>query len=123
MPAGPDHLVWTAFLRAKSEASANKLLFRLHDALGCPIDISERGRYWKDEALYRCVFTTALPVDDERDSLVEGVLALAGKLAPVWQVGGLGAGGALWGWVNDGVVVSGVDCLGFGYGFAPASGT
>ena len=107
----------------RARRARNKLLFRLHDALGCAINISELGPYWKDEALYRCVFTTALPVNDERASLVEGVLVLAGKLAPVWQVGGLGAGGDLWGWVNEGVVVSGVDCLGFGYGFPPAPGS
>jgi hypothetical protein len=74
-------IVWAAFLRAKNEESANKLLFRLQEVLGREMHLSELGRYWKDNALVKAVFTTPLVAADESDALVKG-LSLAVALAP-----------------------------------------
>ena len=40
----------------------------------CPMEVSELGRYSKDEAAYRCAFTTPLPAE-EGQGVREGVLA------------------------------------------------
>ena len=81
MSWSPDHLIWTAYLRAKDESSADKLLLRLHEALGYEMDVSTLRRYWKDETLYQCIFTTPLPHMEKPACLRESVLALAGSLA------------------------------------------
>jgi hypothetical protein len=106
-------IVWTALLRAKNEDGANRLVLRLQKALGAPVRVTALGPYWKDDALYRCMFATSL-ADGSPAETTQTVLTLAGQLAPTWHIGGLGAGGDLWGVADRQIVVSGVDWLGFG---------
>jgi hypothetical protein len=107
-------LVWTAFLRVKTEEKANKLLFRLQETLGVEMYVSELGRYWKDDALFRCVFTTPLVAATHGDALSEG-LHLAGSLAPSWEITNLIEPERLSGWARRGIAVPGIDALGFDF--------
>ena len=61
----PETVTWTAFLRVNDEATSQRLLTRVQDALGVEITVGNVERYWKDESLYRCTFTTPLPNVEE----------------------------------------------------------
>lgn len=50
----------------------------------CPMEVSELGRYSKDEAVYRCAFTTPLPAE-EGQGVREGVLANLTRTAQQMQ--------------------------------------
>jgi hypothetical protein len=106
---------WRAFLRAKGEDSANKLVSRLQETLGQSMRVTELARYWKDDALYECEFTTPL-ADGSPAETTQAALMVAGQLAPIWNVGGIGAGGDLWGVADRGIIVSGVEWLHFQLG-------
>jgi hypothetical protein len=105
-------LSWVAFLRVGDEAAANKLIFRIRERLNLEMQLGEVERYWKDDTLYRCTFDTPL----ERDggaALADEVLAVAQRLAPMWQVNGLAADGSLEGLATEQIAVSGVTWLSF----------
>lgn len=74
--------------------------------------VSELGPYWKDDALYRCALSTTLDLVDGSDALIEG-LRLAGLVAPSWEIGNLTEPDRLWGWARQGIVIAGVDAIGF----------
>ncbi len=78
--------------------------------------VSEVARYWKDDALFKCDFTTPLPKLHDGEGVREAVLNLAGKVAPIWQVGAVGSDHEFWGAANERIVVSGVDSLLFAVG-------
>jgi hypothetical protein len=103
---------WVAFLRAKDPDAARKLLFRIQDALGVPMNLDVVEPYTKDTSLYRCTFTTTVEANDSADAVHE-VLTAAGRLAPGWYVNNLPPHEPFEGWVNDHIVVSGVTSLGF----------
>lgn len=103
---------WVAFLRVKDADAAHKLLFRIQDALGVPMDLGQVEKYFKDTSLYRCTFSTAVEARDSAAALQE-VLTAAGRLAPGWHVNNLPPGAPFEGWANDHIVVAGVTSLGF----------
>ena len=104
-------MTWTALLRVNADATAQRLLKRVEDALGVRIKIDEVERYWKDESLYRCTFTTPLP--SEQGSPTADALALAGRLAPGWYVTDVAPDTSISGTASDGFGVSGVTWVGF----------
>lgn len=104
-------MTWSTFLKVKDEATAQRLLSRLEEALGVELEAREVERYWKDHSLYRCTFTTPLPpVGGNRTA---DVLALAGRVAPGWYVNGLMPDTPISGTATDSIVVSGVTWLSF----------
>ena len=109
--AMPETVTWTGFLRVNDDATAQRLLTRVQDALRVEITVGNVERYWKDESLYRCTFTTPLP--SEQGSATADALALAGRLAPGWHVTDLAPDTPISGTTSDGIVVSGVTWLGF----------
>lgn len=60
VPTAESTVEWTAFLRAKDERKANKLITRLQDRLDEPMDVRELASYEEDERLYQCVLITTL---------------------------------------------------------------
>ena len=107
-----ETVTWSAFLRVKDSATAQRLLARLQDTLGAELVVGEVERYWKDESLYRCTFTTPLPRLADGNPTTD-VLALAGRVAPGWYVTGLLPDTLISGTTSDGIVVSGVTWLSF----------
>lgn len=77
-----ETVTWTALLRVDDDGTAKRLITRLQDALGVAIEVGVVERYWKDESLYRCTFTTPLPNVGEGNPTAD-VLALAVGSRPV----------------------------------------
>ncbi len=107
-----ETVTWTALLRVDDEGTAQRLLTRLQSALGVEIEVGDVERYWKDETLYRCMFTTPLPNVGEGSPTAD-VLTLAGRVAPSWHVRDLAPDTPISGTTDAGIVVSGVTWLGF----------
>lgn len=107
---GSVSIAWAALLRVSSEEQANKLIVRIHERLDLPMDLGEIERYWRDETLYRCSFSTRIPDVDEA-ALVGSALAIAQRLAPGWHVSGAIADGNLEAVASTGIAVPGVTWL------------
>jgi hypothetical protein len=67
-------LSWRAFLNAKRETGARKVLARMAERLDCPIESPTIEPYWKIRGMHVADFSTPAPPGNVADALLHALL-------------------------------------------------